>query len=83
MDKYATRELRRANKARKGSPEVSVTCSALRHTALIGEALAKGKKYHMIDEEPEHVAASLLSTAASLWKARMEIAKRETKLKIR
>lgn len=75
MDKYAARELRRANKWRKGSPDVCVTCSASRHTALIGEALAKGRKYHMIDEEPEHVAISLLSTAASLWKARMEIAR--------
>lgn len=75
MNKYAARELKRANKARKGSPEVCVTCSASRHTALIGEALAKGKKYHMIDEEPEHVAVSLLSTAASLWKARLEIAR--------
>jgi len=72
MDKHAKRELTRVNKARM-TKNFCVTCPASRHAAMIGEALAKGRKYHMIDEEPEHIAATLLSTVGSLWLARAEL----------
>lgn len=72
MDKHAARELRRAQRARMDKVHC-VTCPASRHTAMIGEALAKRGKYPMIQDEPEHVAGSLLSTVASLWKARAEL----------
>ena len=58
---------RRVNRARNFPVN---TCPASRHVHMIAECLAKGKKYHMIDEEPEHVAASLLSVLESLWKMR-------------
>lgn len=56
------------------------TCPSSRHVHMIGECLIKGKKYHMIDEEPEHVGASMLSTVQSLFKARTEIDKLRAKL---
>lgn len=46
------------------------TCPASRHTAMIAECLAKGGTYHMIEEEPEHVAESLAATVQALWQAR-------------
>jgi len=64
--------LRAVDKARRFP---SNTCAASRHVELIGECLAQGKPYPMIDEEPEHVAGSLLSTVASLYEARTEIAR--------
>lgn len=70
MDKDARRELNRANRNRRFPVN---TCPASRHVQIIGECLAKGGRYHMIEEEPEHVAASLLSTVASLYKARTKI----------
>lgn len=73
MDKHAATELRRSRKVRRGTKDVCVTCPASRHAFMIGEALAKGKKYHMIDEEPEHVAVTLLSTVASLWTVRRDL----------
>lgn len=78
MDKYAKRELLRMRKAR-AVKDVGVTCPASRHAAMIGEALAKKRKYHMIDEEPEHVAATLLSTVASLWTARADLLRLKAK----
>jgi hypothetical protein len=78
MDKYAKRELARVNRARM-TKDVCVTCPASRHAAMIGEALAKGRKYHMIDEEPEHVAVTLLSTVGSLWQARAELMRLKAK----
>lgn len=78
MDKHAAKELRRVRKARSVK-DVCVTCPASRHAAMIGEVLAKGKKYHMIDEEPEHVAATLLSTVASLWTARADLLRLKAK----
>ena len=56
------------------------TCPSSRHVLRIGEALIKGEKYHMIDEEPEHVGMSLLSTVKSLFKARTEIDRLRAKL---
>lgn len=40
---------------------------------IIGETLGMKKPYAMIAEEPEHVAVSILSVVASLYKARTEI----------
>jgi hypothetical protein len=72
MDKYAKRELVRAKKARM-TKDVCVTCPASRHALMIGEALAKRGKYYMLEEEPEHVAGSILSTVGSLWKMRAQL----------
>lgn len=58
------------------------TCPASRHVQMIGEALIRGKKYHMIDEEPEHVGGSLLSTVESLFKARTELAQLRAKYEV-
>jgi hypothetical protein len=63
---------RRVNRARKFPDN---TCPASRHLHLIAEGLAKGKKYRMLDDEPEHCAGSMLSVLESLWKARTELAK--------
>lgn len=51
------------------------TCPASRHVHLIADALGGGRKYHMIDEEPEHVAGALYSVLENLWKARTELAR--------
>jgi hypothetical protein len=56
------------------------TCPASRHVQMIGEALIRGQKYMMLDEEPEHVGGSLLSVVESLYKARTEIARLRKKL---
>lgn len=69
MEKFTANQLRRTRKARQFCRN---TCPASRHVHLIAESLARGKKYHMIDEEPEHVAGSLLSVLESLWKLRTE-----------
>lgn len=69
--------IRRVNRARQFPIN---TCPASRHVHMIGEALIRGKKYHMIDEEPEHVGGSLLSVVESLFKARTEIDKLRKKL---
>ena len=74
---YALRELRRVRRVRR-FPEN--TCPASRHVELIGENLAKRKPYPMLEEEPEHVAGSLLSTVASLYAARTEIDRLRLKL---
>ena len=78
MDKYAKRELNRARRARMDK-EFCVTCPASRHAMMIGEAIAKRRTYPMIQEEPDHVAGSLLSTVGSLWKARAELLRLKTK----
>lgn len=49
------------------------TCSASRHTEMIGEALLRGQPYPMITEEPEHVGESLLATVAALYAARTRV----------
>lgn len=49
------------------------TCPASRHVQRMGEVLAKGQPYPMVEEEPYHVATSLLSVVASLYEARSEI----------
>jgi hypothetical protein len=71
-DKYAKREYRRALRARDFPVN---TCPASRHVQMIGEFLARRKRYPMIEEEPEHVAGSLLSTVASLYQCRTKLKK--------
>ena len=51
------------------------TCPASRHVHMMANALASGETYHMIEEEPEHVARSLYAVLESLWKARTELAR--------
>lgn len=53
------------------------TCPASRHVHMIADTLAKGRPYAMLDEEPEHVAGSLLLVLEALWKARTKIAQIE------
>lgn len=60
---------RRVNRAKKFCKN---TCPASRHLHMMAEALAKGQKYHMLDEEPEHCAGAMLSVLESLWKLRTE-----------
>jgi hypothetical protein len=64
---------RRADAARKHAT-VCVTCPASRHVQMMAEYIGARKPYHMIAEEPEHCAESMLSTVESLYKARAEIA---------
>lgn len=63
---------RRVNRARNFPTN---TCPASRHVHMIADALAGGRKYHMIDEEPEHVAGTLYAVIESLWKARTALKK--------
>ncbi len=62
---------RRVTRARKYPDN---TCPASRHLHIIADALARGERYHMIDEEPEHVAGSIYAVLESLWKARTKLA---------
>jgi hypothetical protein len=73
---------RRVNRARRNHNGACVTCPASRHVHIMAEALAAGKTYHMITEEPEHCAGSLLSVLESLWKARARIAELEARYPI-
>ena len=66
---------RRVNRARNFPFN---TCGASRHLHMIADALARGEKYHMIDEEPEHIAGTIYSVLESLWKARTKLEKLET-----
>ena len=75
-DKARLKNLRRrANRARN-FPEN--TCSASRHLHMIAEALATGKPYPMLQEEPEHCAETLLSVLEALWKACTELQRLKT-----
>lgn len=65
---------RRINRARNFPNN---TCPASRHVQMIGECLASGRKYHMIDEEPQTVAGSLLAVVECLFKARTSLARYE------
>lgn len=58
---------RRVDRARRFPDN---TCPASRHLHLIAEALATGKPYPMLQEEPEHCAETMLSVLESLWKLR-------------
>ena len=63
---------RRVNRARKFPDN---TCGASRHLHIIAEALATGRPYPMLAEDPEHCAGTMLSVLESLWKARTKLAK--------
>jgi hypothetical protein len=63
---------RRVNRARKFPDN---TCPASRHLHLMAEALAAGKPYAMLAQEPDHCAETMLSVLESLWKARTQIAR--------
>lgn len=51
------------------------TCPASRHVAMMAETLAKGKKYHMLSDEPHHCATSMAQTVKALWDCRAHLAK--------
>ena len=53
------------------------TCGASCHLHMMADALALGKPYPMLSEDPEHCAGSMLSVLESLWKARTKLAKYE------
>jgi len=55
------------------------TCPASRHVQLAAEALVKDGRYHAFDEEPHHVAASMLTVVAELYKARTRLAELEAR----
>ena len=63
---------RRATRARNAS---LVTCPASRHMHLMALALADGRPYPMLTEEPQHCAESMLAAIGALWEARAELAK--------
>lgn len=63
---------RRVDRARKFPDN---TCPASRHLHLIAEALAAGKPYPMLHEEPQHCAESMLAVLESLWKLRTKAQK--------
>lgn len=46
------------------------TCPASRHLHLIADALASGKTYPMLNEEPESCAETMYAVLESLWKLR-------------
>lgn len=71
MDKYAKKEMRRADKFRRFPHN---TCPASRHAQIIGEALARDESYAMLTEEPEHCATTILSVVGSLYEARTLLA---------
>lgn len=61
---------RRVNRARRFPAN---TCPASRHLHMIANALASGRPYPMIEEEPEHCAGTMYSVLESLWKARTKL----------
>lgn len=67
--KSAIRRMRRARRFPEG------TCPASRHVAMMAEALAKGQRYQMIEDEPVECAVSLASTVEALWRARAALAR--------
>lgn len=71
---------RRLNKARNFPTN---TCPASRHAQMIGEALVAGKPYPMLTEEACHCGMSILSTVASLYEERTELARLQAKLGVR
>lgn len=71
MDKTCAEALAQIEKADKG--DICVTCPASRHVRMIGESLARGQPYAMLQEEPEHCAGSMLATVAALYETRREL----------
>ncbi len=65
---------RRVNRARNFPIN---TCPASRHLHIIAEALASGRAYPMLAEEPEHCAQTMLAVLEALWQARTRLAELE------
>lgn len=70
MERSTKRARKAADKARKFMVN---TCPASRHLHIMADALAKGGKYHMFDDEPEHCAESIYAVITALWLARDEL----------
>lgn len=70
MDKHTKRAMEDADKFRDFPNN---TCPASRHAQMIGEHLARKKRYAMLTEEPVHCGGSILSTVASLYEARSRV----------
>lgn len=64
---------RRVDRARASLPVFPG--AGARHLHSIADALAARQKYHMIDEEPEHVAESILMLLEHHWKMQRELHK--------
>lgn len=65
---------RRVNRARNFPHN---TCPASRHLHMIADALAAGKPYPMLTEDPQHCAGTMYAVLEELWKARTKLAKLE------
>lgn len=65
---------RRVNRARRFPNN---TCPASRHLHMIADAIASGRPYPMLQEDPEHCALTMYAVLESLWKCRTRIAKME------
>lgn len=72
-EKRRLRNLRRRVANARDFPEN--TCPASRHLHLMASALATGKNYPMLTEEPTHCAETMLAVLEALWKARTELAR--------
>lgn len=65
-----TRNLRRRVDRLRAKHGFAVSCPASRHLQMIAGALAKGKHYPMLAEEPEYCAGTMLMVIEALWKSR-------------
>lgn len=70
MDKYCKKLFKEMNAARRFPVN---TTPASRHIEIIAEALARKETYHMLSEEPEHCAGSMLAVLVDLYKNKNEI----------
>ena len=55
---------------RKAEQFPTNTCAASRHTAMIAEALIRGKTHHALTDEPDNCGDSMAATVEALWVAR-------------
>ena len=62
---------RRVQRARKFPLN---TCASSRHVHLLADQLSRGTIPHMLIDEPQECAASMLSVLESLWKLRSKLA---------
>lgn len=70
MDKHNKSLLKQIEAARRFPVN---TTPASRHVEIIAEALAKGETYHMLREEPEHCAGSMLAVLADLYETKNKL----------
>jgi hypothetical protein len=56
------------------------TCPSSRHVQMMAETMLTYGRCHMLQEEPEHCAVSMLVTVLQLYKARTEIGRLKKKL---